>query len=288
MSRASILPQFKGSKAYERWFKPSDNINLKIFEFKPVNPYENIPIVIVTGLVTIIDSFHLVVEGLSSIYPVYYVETRDKTTSIIQGDAGFDIETMGKDLSSFIKERGLKNNRYCMIGYSMGAAIVSECYHIVEPKPLSIILMEPTAEFIYPRWSLFLIRRIGVPLYNPLKVFAKWYLGRFYINTTEDNRMAVISSDSLDNADPAKIRNTILAISGYKIYSKLPEIRCQVLIVGTSKDSLHSEVQMKKMLSMIDRVEYIDLETNERTHNEEMVKVTREFIERSGEGIDSK
>jgi len=278
MKKESRMPFFEGVESIERWLVTDDNVRLKIFHFSPLRNTGKCPLVIITGLATVIDSFRRIIEGLSQLHPVYYFETRDKSTAKISKKADFGIGRMAKDLAMLVSELKMKDKGYAITGYSMGAAVIAEANRLPGAKPGCIIFMEPTAEFNYPEWSLSLIKWFGLPFYGILKSMAKWYLQKFLINRKEDNQMTVITSDSLDKAEPFKIRNTVLAIAGYKLYDSLSDIRCPALIVGTSKDGLHSPEQMKRMLMMLENAEFIDLQTNERTHNLEMVKAATDFI----------
>lgn len=276
--KESALPHFKGSTSTDALFRIDNNVSLHVFEFKPVIPSEGIPIVMITGLVTIIDSFLTVVEGLAESHHIIYVETRDKSSSKISGEIKWDISAMAGDVAAIIKERIPDDTAYALLGFSMGGPVIAECFKSLVQKPCCVIFMEPTAEFDYPGWSLFLIKRMRLPSHKINAFLAKWYLRMTRINAKEDQQMMAISSNSIDNAEPFKIRSTILAIAGYKIYDSLKAVRCPSLIVGTSKDSFHSPAGMKKMLELLENGRYIDLETNERTHSMEMVEITNDFI----------
>ena len=93
--------------------------------------------------------------------------------------------------------------------------------------------------------------------------------------------MAVISSKSLDNADPHKLRNTILDVAGYEVWNNLNFIDCRTLVVGTSKDGLHIKHEVEKMTKMLKNAKYHDMETNLRTHSGEMGKIAFSFFQRS-------
>lgn len=90
--------------------------------------------------------------------------------------------------------------------------------------------------------------------------------------------MAVISSNSLDNADPKKLKKAILGIAGYEVWDKLKFIDCPVLVVGTSKDGLHKKYETTRMINSIKNCKFIDLETNLRTHSAEMGMIVKEYI----------
>jgi pimeloyl-ACP methyl ester carboxylesterase len=275
----------EGARCVEQMFQINEKVALRVLCYTPAYPVGNIPIVIVTGLVTIVDSFRNIIYDLTKDFPVYFIETRDRTTSEIRGRARFDIETMGLDTASIIRQLGFEDRKYILMGYSFGGSIISDCYLSLESRPKYILFMEPTPAFHYPGWSLIIIRLFGVPLYKLLKPIGKWYMGKFFINKKEDNEMAVISSQSLDNADPAKLRNTILAISGYSVWEKLHNIDCPALIVGTSKDHLHVPEEITRMATEIKNCTYIDLETNLRTHSIEMAQLIRQYVSGSLKGL---
>jgi pimeloyl-ACP methyl ester carboxylesterase len=234
--------------------------------------------VLLGGLATIPESLcHILIE-LTRDFPVYYVETREKSGSEINGKVSFDIETMGSDTAKIIGMLGLQSGKYMLMGYSLGATIIADCYRFLGVKPRCMLFMEPTPVFHYPRWSLPVVRYLGLPLYKVLIPLAKWYLRNFRIITGEDAEMAVISFRALDHADPRKLRNVILAIARYTVWDRLGEIDCPVLVVVASKDHLHVQEETDRMVTLIRNCRSVDLETNLRTHSAEMGQVVREYI----------
>lgn len=142
-----------------------------------------------------------------------------------------------------------------------------------------LLLMEPTPVFHYPRWALHTIRLLAVPVYPVLKPFAKWYLRTFTIDTKEDQELALISSRALDNADPRKLKNCILAIASYQVWPRLPEVDCPSLIIATSKDRFHVHEEINRMARTLRHCGIIDMENNKRTHDKEMGEVVRAYVE---------
>jgi pimeloyl-ACP methyl ester carboxylesterase len=272
---SSCCPE--GTASETRLFRINDLVALHAETFTPQVLHGNNAIVLVGGLATILDSLSAIVSELASDHIVHYIETREKSGSLIGGNVSFDVETMGEDTATIIGKLGLEEDKYLLMGYSLGATVIADCYRNLAAKPKCMILMEPTPVFHYPAWSLPLIRYLGLPLYKILIPLSKLYLRTFHINTREDAEMAVISFRSLDHADPRKLRNVILAIARYKLWDKLPFIDCPVLIVGTSKDQLHVKGETEQMARLLKRSSYTDLETNKRTHSPELGKVVREY-----------
>lgn len=257
-----------------------ENVRLNVIRFTPEKPESDVPIIMITGLGTIIESFHKVISFLAQRTTLLFVETREKKSSYIEGKRSFGIETQSLDLAKIIDYLKLGGNVYFLLGYSYGATIVAHSYSFLVNKPAGIIFLEPTPVFHYPKWSLILIKYSGSRMYSIIKPFAKWYLGHFYINKKEDNEMAVISSKSLDNADPKKLRRAILDIAGYEVWDRLEIIDCKTLVVGTSKDGLHNKQEVERMVQMLGNAEYLDLETNLRTHSIEMGEIAYRFFQK--------
>lgn len=266
-----------GTHCSEQMLKVSNDVSLRIIHFKPEMDSIYPPLVMVVGLATVIESFHFIIEELTKDFEIYYVETREKSSSQINGKVSFDMETVAGDIIETINLLGLTNNGYVLFGYSFSATVIIESYSRLKVKPASLLLLSPTPSFYYPSWSLLLIR-MAVPLYGVLKPTAKWYLRNFTINIKEDKDMYRYSSLALDNADPRKLRDAILAIAGYTVWNKLDIIDCATLIVDTSRDGIHRHEDIMRMKNAIKNCTYVDLETNNRTHGNELGPVIRHFL----------
>lgn len=266
-----------GTQYEERMIEIDEMVSLRVVSFHPSQSTSNPTIVMVVGLASQIESFGNLLIELTKDHTIHFIETREKSSSVIRGRAKFDIATMGQDLAIIINKLELKDEKYLLMGYSFGTAVILDAYNQLPVKPLSVLLMEPTPAFHYPKWSLHLIK-LAVPLYPLLKPTAKWYLRTFHINMKEDKEMAVISSRALDNADPFKLKSAILSIAGYTAWHTLGSVKCDTLIVATSRDGLHSHDDTMRLVNGLTNSEYIDLETNDRTHSEEMALMIRAYV----------
>jgi pimeloyl-ACP methyl ester carboxylesterase len=269
---------YPGTRCQEYMFQADKQVRLRVIHFRPAIPSRFPPIVMVVGLATFIESFKGVIGGITRDFEVFYYETREKKSSQLNGKVNFDIETVAHDLATIINRPNLGLDRYILFGYSYGATVIAAAYSQLEAKPGSLILLSPTPSFHYPRWSLPLIR-ISVPLYPVLKPVAKWYLRNFVINRQQDNEMYMYTSHALDEADPHKLKDAILAIAGYEVYEKLSSIDCRTLIVNTSLDGIHRTEDILRMASNIRDSTYLDMQSNKRTHGPGLADVIRDFLE---------
>jgi pimeloyl-ACP methyl ester carboxylesterase len=268
---------YAGTGFTEQMFQTDESVRLRVLHFKPGKGSPYPPVVMVVGLATVIESFRGIIGELTRDFEVYYVETREKTSSRLSGKVNFDIETVAGDITTIINLLELSTTQYILFGYSYSAAVIVEAYRHLEIKPICLLLLSPTPSFYYPHWSLPLIR-IAVPFYWVLKPIAKWYLRNFIINRKEDNDMYLFTSHALDCADPRKLKNAILAIEGYEVWDKLNFIDCATLSVDTSRDGIHVHEDILKMADSIKGSTYVDLENNKRTHGAELVIVIRNYV----------
>ncbi|MCJ7812259.1 hypothetical protein MUP95_02930, partial [bacterium] len=153
------------------------------------------------------------------------------------------------------------------------------CSRFLTVKPLCLVLIGPNACFRVPKMGMVVIRIFQPPFYVILKPFIKWYLKTFRLDIENDYAQYEKYCHALDAADPWKLKKAALAFSRYTVWDILKTIEYPILIIGASKDILHEPVNLHKMVKMMRNATYLDMETNERTHSEEMVKKMRKYID---------
>jgi pimeloyl-ACP methyl ester carboxylesterase len=262
-----------------RLVKAGEGVSIRTIRFTPVAEGKNLPLVLVSGLSTVIESFKGVLVGLTRTHTVVYVETREKPSSRITGKAGFDLDGFAADVEAAVSAHGFGTDGYVLIGYSLGAAAIMHGFAGLSRKPLCVILAEPTPVFRIPRWAIPLAH-IGVPFFPAVRSFALWYMRNFKIDTEGDEEIMNIVRRALGSADPVKLRNTIASIAGRDMWDKLPSIDRPTLVVATSKDTLHEHSDITRMGELLPDCEVIDMEDNTRSHSEEMAHVLIDYVER--------
>ena len=110
------------------------------------------------GLVSVMLSFKYAVLELSKHFVLHWVETREKSSSVVPADASFDVDPSDQDIVEIISMLGCKDEKYILIGTSLTATAIIDSYLTLIKKPFSLVLKEPNALFDYPAWSLRVIR----------------------------------------------------------------------------------------------------------------------------------
>jgi pimeloyl-ACP methyl ester carboxylesterase len=121
--------------------------------------------------------------------------------------------------------------------------------------------------------------RIFYPsLFILFRPFVKWYLRTFRLDIQSDKAQYEKYCKTLDNADPWKSKKTAMALWNYQIWDKLEKVRFPTLLIGASKDQLHEPTNVQRMVALMPRATYLDLETNARNHSGELVKQIRIYL----------
>lgn len=274
-------PRFENfASSATRIFKRSCEVDghavIRMLHFHPPERTGGLPLVLVPGLTSVIDSFRGVLLEITRTHEVIYIETREKPSSVTGQTCLFDMPSFARDLEVAIGMSGLKDDEYVLIGYSLGAAAIMEGFGRLPVKPARVVLAEPVPQFRIPGWSLPLAHL--APLLFPLiRPFAKWYMRKFMIDTEKDPEVMRIVERALDSADPIKLGRTIRALYRYEAWHHLPQIDRPTHIVATSGDTLHQHQDIIRMNELIPGSCLIDLVNNERTHSEEMAILLKEL-----------
>ena len=263
-----------GTRIYERSCEVDRQATIRILHFQPRVVTGKMPIVLVPGLSSVIESFRGLLQEITRSHVVIYVETREKPSSIINDTCCFDMRSIGRDLEAAVAMSGLEDRGYLLAGYSLGAAAIMEAYERLSVKPGQVVLAEPVPQFRIPAWSLPLARW-APNIFPMLKPFAKWYMRNFMIDVRRDPEVMKIVERALDSADPFKLGQTLRSIHRFKAWDRLGALDSPTLIVATSEDTLHNHDDITRMKTLISTGTLLDMKDNQRTHSHEMAVLLR-------------
>ncbi len=267
-----------GTKIKDEMVKLSETVSLRLMTFEPEKDHGNPAVVFIAGWISHIKSWHLSLKEMTKDFKVYYVETREKASAEIKGKEGYGVEDIGRDIVAIIDRLNLAGRGYILFGSSLGGTAILHCCRSLDNPPLCIVLVGPNAVFRVPKLWRGMIRILPTRLYIILKPLVKWYLKTFRLDIKSDYAQYEKYCNTLDAADPYKLRKGIMAVWNYQVWDLLANIEIPTLIIGASKDKLHEPGNLEKMVSLMPKGTYLDLETNARTHSEDMAREIRKYI----------
>ena len=268
----------QGAACKEEMAPVSPNVSLRVITFSPSQQNMNPALVFVPGLVSLMAGWREVLLEMTKDFTVYYIETREKITSQVKGKVDYSLEAIGQEIAALVSHFNLESRGYILFGSSLGATAILESTRFLEIDPLCLVLIGPNAVFRIPKFYRLIIRVFNPRFYLLLKPVVKWYLKTFRLDTEADYAQYEKYCQSLDAADPWKLKKAAIAFSRYKVWDLLAEVDFPTLIVGASRDTLHEPENLKKMVSIMKNAVYLDMETNKLTHSSGMVREMRKYI----------
>lgn len=267
----------KNATVDQRRLIVDNGADLNCVTFSPQGKNDNLPIVFAAGFAAVIENFTDLLIELTGSYVVHYVETRDKTSSILSNSAKFTIADVASDISGAIDKLDIETGKYILLGYSLGATASVEAFkRFLTKKPKLLVLAAPNGKFRIPWIGIFIARYLTWSYYI-IKPFLKFYIKTFHVNVKEDYEMYRITERALDSADPRKMAPTLLEMAKYEIWDSLVKIDVPVVVIGASHDIFHYLGDALEISSKIRNARYIDLGTNERTHGSEVCEIIKNY-----------
>ncbi|MBU0712436.1 alpha/beta hydrolase [bacterium] len=268
----------RGINCKERLIAVNEQVNLQVITFKPVNDTINPAIIFVSGWISRISGWKDVLIEMSRDFPVYYIETREKNSSVIYGEVSFRVEDFARDIAAVVDALNLSDGKFILCGSSLGATSIVESCRFLKRKPLCLVLIGVNAVFYAPIIWKIMIYLFPPRFYLIMKPVIKWYLRNFRLDVHNDWTQYVKYCGNLDAANPWSLKKAALEFIRYEIWSKLPDIQIPTLLVSASKDELHDHENIQKISSMLPNSKTIDMEINSNSHSPVVVGEIRKYI----------
>ena len=209
-------------------------------------------------------------------FEIFYLETREKKSSILQQDSINNIERMALDICETVEKLNLKQERLILLSSSFGTLLTAHALSYNRIKPFLTILIGPIAKLEMPPLIGYLIKVLPIPILRLYKPFGKLWVKLF---KSESEEQAAKYLRVLKEADEVKWKNIgkVIAQKEYwETYEKINQY--PILIIDESKDKMHDTKVTRKINSLIKSSKYVDLHTNYFTHSADMAHFLHEFI----------
>jgi pimeloyl-ACP methyl ester carboxylesterase len=266
-----------GATVRDEMVHVTPQVSLRVITFTPSHASSYPDIVFVAGWISLIQGWKNVLREMTKDFVVRYVETREKISSRIEGNAEFGVEEIGSDLVLLVERMGL--SKYVLFGSSLGATAIIDCYRSLRRKPVGLVLVAPNAVFRVPRSWKIIVTFFYTPLYALIRPSVKWYLRTFRLNIQADAAQYEKYCEALDAADPRKLKKAVMSVWSYEVWDRLAAIDCPVLMVNASRDKLHEPENLRRIAAGIPNAVEVDLGTNSQTHDKPVVDAVKSFLE---------
>lgn len=261
-----------------------DGVKLKIIDFIPKSHEDGSPVLLfVAGWISLVSGWRGFIKEFTKHGRIIYVETREKRSSVLQSGkkVEFTIDRHRNDIKNIVDIIFEKDDNFSIAGSSLGATAILEYLALNRRNPQCAALITPNPEFNFPAILSYAVLALPASLYFLTKPVVKWYLRNFRLDKKNAKEQITKYEMTLDEADPHKLKANALTLRKYSIWDRLNKINTPCLFMGAAQDTLHDTGKIKKMLSMINRSEYIELLSNIDTHSEKGAEAVISYIKKN-------
>lgn len=258
----------------------SDGVKLKVIDFDPGAKKGSPIILFVAGWISLISGWKGFLQEITPRFRTLYLDTREKQSSLVppKKRVSYDTERIRLDLKEVIEKVIPAKAAYVLAGSSLGATAIMEYLAVPCRAPECAVLIGPNAEFRYPKLLTPIIMMIPPSLYIIAKPIVKWYLKHFRVDMKHAPEQMKKYEGTLDAADPYKLKANALTLKNYSIWERLGNIATPCLIVGATTDTLHGTEKIERMMDILTRAEYVEMESNLATHGNDAGKMMAEYV----------
>ncbi|MBD3225222.1 MAG: alpha/beta fold hydrolase [Caldithrix sp.] len=254
------------------------NVRLRCLSIVQHSSARRPAVVFIPGWITQMVAWREVITAMVPHYDVYYIETREKISAMVDGKTAYTVQAIARDIRECVHHLELSADHFVLFGSSLGATAILEACSQQELQPRALILVAPNAVFRVPLYWRLIVRGFYPGWYALLKPVVKAYLKHFRLNVQADDQQFEKYSRALDAADPWKLKKAVLAFARYQVWPILKDIEPPVLLVAASQDKLHEPQNLQRMYRELLKAHWVDLETNQATHSKEVVKAMNRFM----------
>lgn len=259
-----------GTAISECYFTTSDGVSLKVIDFVPSGGGISQPVVVfVPGWISHISGWQEVLKEITPRYRTLYLETREKISARLPAEAAvdFSIDRMRMDLSEFVLAKVPADRPFCFVGSSLGSTIILEYLMEKNRQPFDAYLIAPNCEFRFPLWFVVAVLILPLSLYPLMKSVLKWYLRNFRLDKQREPEQVKKYEGTIDAAEPKRLKASALALRGYSLWHKLPNITSPVMVIAATTDILHSVSEIQTMVDLLPCGRLETMASNRETHS---------------------
>jgi len=270
----------------ERRLTVEEGVSLRLFEWQPENEDGADPILFVAGWISLVTGWVPLLEKLVRNRPVYYLETREKSSAEITQDlmrpSSFSVPRLAEDLVEVSNQLDLDHDRAVLFGSSMGSNAILEALKGDRLKAKGAFVVGPNAEFHFPWWGRPLVH-LPSSVYSAAKPFVLWYLRTFRVNEREDPEQMARYVRTVRAADPKRIMLSARAVIDYDAMPGLDTISSPVAVAYAANDTLHGAEEVQRIVDTMPRGVAVKCPSNTYMHTAEVVTDLDRFLAGSTE-----
>jgi len=273
----SFIGKIKGVEYSEEMIAVDEAVRLKAMVFRQTSGRGKAPMVFVPGWVSSLSGWASLIKPMASERDVYYLETREKCSALIDGNArltddDFSIFQNARDIIKICDHFHINSPQTLVSGSSLGATSLLEAMKKGKLRCGGAFLIGPNSEFSAPR-SLSWILSLPASFYHLVKYFVIWYLRTFRVDAKKEPEQMKRYEETLKMVAPKRLKHTARSVilGRYQVWSGLETIQVPVYIAYAATDKFHSLENIQRMAQQLPRGKLNLCLTNLYMHSEQLL-----------------
>ncbi len=269
------VPNFwEYEKREEIWVPTDDGAGeIRVIHTKPDNPISKRPIMLLPGWAVPPITFQDYYRVMHEKYELYYLETREKSSSRMKRFANFRMPQKAKDIGTAIKYLGLEGADFILAGTCWGSAMIIQGLIDKTVTAPTVVVLDPMHYFAFSRIVTFFGPIIPVPLLAAMKPILK----RKRVGEMKEKRQLERVNEVLDDATYWKWKRTGWQVRDFEMYGNLHKIDQEVIVVNATADYIHQTIDYPNVAHQISKGRFLQLEATEDMREYIFGAITAEF-----------
>jgi len=264
----------------ERHVEMDDGAVLRVMCWQPHRAERDWPVVFVAGWISLVSGWAHLLHALVVRQPVYYVETRDKSSARLPAGCAPAQLTIGRnarDLGAVLDAIGVPEHRRVIVASSLGATVLLEALKL-GLKAHRIFLIGPSTEFPNP-WWLLPLTYLPSWLYPPVRDALLWYLRTFRVDAEAEPEQMARYERTMGAAEPTRLKLSARVFRGFTVWDGLDRIEVPVAVAWAETDKLHGAEQVRRLVEALPRAVAVPCPSNLYMHRAEVVADIDAFVD---------
>lgn len=260
------------AKISTKYILMDDGVQLLLIKSTPVENGGK-PILLIPGWFSVITAWYHTLKEISKRNVVYYLETREKTSSIHPGKkVKYGVDRLAKDFDIVIPKLEHKLDEILLVGSSIGGTMLFHYLANYNFKPYLTVLIGPNPYIeLFP--FAFLGYNMPVFLFSLTIRYAYWHLKKFRMSKEEESHQMIKLRQTLRLAIPRRLKYSVKNLKQYNAWNEdIEVILDKIVLVGAVTDKLHSIEKTRKLRDALQNSGYLEYESNYGTHSTDFAK----------------
>lgn len=209
-------------------------------------------------------------------FDVYYLETREKRSSVLHADSVNDVARLSSDLCESIEHFGLDQSRLVIFGSSWGGVIAAHALTAKRLEPMLTVFRGPIMRFRIPPLTRYVAPIVPPGLFEAAKPLLRTWLIRRRAETAEQ---AAFYLDILADADPIKWKSVGRHIAMANFEALYSAIESPTLIISTdSGDKFHTDGEAYRIAALMGDCSHVTVRDFKEMNSPAIVELVREHL----------